>query len=98
MHEKAISFYEKVYQNVFRGSNRWLPNFKARYDICMLTVTGERLTRDTFTVLLFIEKFKRKVDKLSLTAEQIYNADKRGLFSHVQPNKIYVHQKELNGA
>lgn len=53
---------------------------------------------NTFAILPFIETFKRKVDELSLSVEQIYNVNKSGLFRCVLPNKTYVHRKKLNAS
>lgn len=50
------------------------------YVCLLLTVTGEKLSSDTAAVAPFIEKFKKKVDELNLRPEQVYNADKSGLF------------------
>ncbi|XP_022823355.1 jerky protein homolog-like [Spodoptera litura] len=93
--QKALTFYEKIYKNAnFKASDGWFQNFKSRYGIRLLTITGEKLSSDTSAVAPFVEKFKKKVDDLGLTPDQVYNADESGLFWRVLPNKTYVYRKE----
>ncbi|KAI8441470.1 hypothetical protein MSG28_015064 [Choristoneura fumiferana] len=73
---------------------RVVQKFKPRLGIRLLTVTGEKLSSGTAAVAAFVEKFKKKVNDLSLIPDQVYNADESGLFWRVLPNKTYVYRKE----
>lgn len=95
LREKAKQFYQKITKkDDFRASDGWLDNFKKRFGIRFLTITGEKLSSDVSAVDPFQKKFELKVQELGLLPEQVYNADESGLFWRMLPHKTFVHCTE----
>lgn len=95
--EKARFFYKKIMNNDdFHASEGWLDKFKRRFGIRILSMTGEKLSCDTDAVEPFKEEFKKAIDEMGLTPDQVYNADESGLFWRLLPNKTYVHRAEAS--
>jgi hypothetical protein len=87
--EKAKYFYKIIMnKDDFRASDRWLDKFKRRFEICFLTITGEKLSCDISAVDPFVRKFHDKIEELSLGPEQVYKADERSLFGGFWPQNI----------
>ena len=92
---KAKFFYEKITgRDDFAASSGWLDNFKKRFKIRQLTVTGEKLSSNFAAVDPFQKLFLNKVRELNLGPEQVYNADESGLFWRALPKKTLVHKDE----
>lgn len=97
MKEKAKFFYRKIMNNDdFQASEGWLDKFKRRFGIRLLSTTGEKLSCDVDAVEPFKEEFNKVIEEMSLTPDQVYNADESGLFWRLLPNKTYVHQAEAS--
>ncbi|XP_060847818.1 jerky protein homolog [Rhopalosiphum padi] len=75
--EKARSFHRQFSKNnhAFNACKGWLDNFKKRHGIRRLKISDEKLS-----IKPFQEEFKQLVIQKKFKAEQIYNADKSGLF------------------
>lgn len=93
MCEKAKSFYRENHgDDNFKASAGWLENFKHRYGIRQLSITGERLSSNAAVVEPFKKKIKQKIDEMQLSMDQIYNADESGLFWRMLPQKTLAHR------
>lgn len=92
--DQAKKIFAVIYPNrhltEFNASNGWLDNFKQRYGIRLLRITGEKLSCDVSQIGPFFEKFYAKVREMELTPEQIYNADESALFYRILPTKTFV--------
>lgn len=95
LQEKAKYFYNEITgRDDFAASAGWLDNFKKRFKIRQLTITGEKLSSDFSAVDPFQKLFLEKVQELNLNPHQICNADESGLFWRVLPTKTLVHKDE----
>lgn len=74
----------------FNASEGWLKNFKKRYGIRYLKVTGEKLTNKKHLVAPSKDTFQKKIADLGLTLDQIYNADESGLYFRLLPDHTFV--------
>lgn len=93
--QKALSFYSQIYgKEDFQASDGWLAKFKARHGIRLLSISGEKVSSDHAAVEPFVQMFKKRIEELGLTAEQVYNADETGLFWKMLPRQTYVHRNE----
>lgn len=58
---KCLNLFFLKYKNAnFKASGGWFQNFKSRFGIRLLTVTGEKLSSDTVAVALFVEIITKK--------------------------------------
>ncbi|XP_054729326.1 jerky protein homolog-like [Anastrepha obliqua] len=75
--EKAKQCCSQIYgQSVeFVASNGWFSNFRSRYGIKFLRISGEKLSNDSTAVQPFIEKLRKKIAEMGITYNQVYNAD-----------------------
>lgn len=80
----------------FNASDGWLDNFKKRFGIRLLTISGEKLSSQHELVAPFKTKLHQKITELGLLPQQIYNADETGLFYKMLPRKTYVTAEEKN--
>lgn len=64
----------------FLANNGWVVNFKKRHEKRELKVYGEKLANKSDSINPFLGKFNKTIRVLSLTKEQIYNANESGLF------------------
>ena len=77
-----------------RFSNGWLRNFKKRHGIRQLVLSGERLSADADGALSFQSKFLEITSKYNLHCDQIYNADKTGLYYRCLPTRTLAGNNE----
>lgn len=95
LREKAKSFYSQTHgDSNFKASSGWLDNFKRRYGIRQLSITGEKLSSDMGAVEPFKKCLQNKIKELQLSLDQIYNADESGLFFKMLPQKTLAHRSE----
>lgn len=87
---KAMQLSRDLNITEFHASNGWLHKFKRRFSIRFLKVCGEKLSSQPELVEPFKHKLFKIIEDLSLTPEQIYNADESGLFFKLLPDKTYV--------
>lgn len=87
--EKALQFNAKLNGDAsFKASIGWVDNFKGRHGIRELNIEGEKMSAASVeTVNAFRDKFKKMIDEMGLTREQIYNADETGLNYKALPTK-----------
>lgn len=83
---KARFFYRNIMNtDDFQASEGWLDKFKRRFGIRLLSTTGEKLSCDIDAVEPYKEKFKKVIEEMALTPDQVYNADESGLFWRLLP-------------
>lgn len=93
--EKAKFFSQQFDRTEnFKASSGWLQNFKNRYGIRQLSISGEKLSSDTLAVEPFKMKLLEKIEEMNLCSDQLYNADESGLFWKMLPQKTLAHSKE----
>lgn len=92
---KAKSFYKLITgKDDFLASAGWLDKFKSRHGIRFLKVSGEKLSSDVSALLPFQEKFRRLVQEMGLSRDQVYNADESAAFWRALPDTTWVHRQE----
>lgn len=92
---KAKDIYYRVLGNEnFTASDGWLQRFKRRYGIRWLKIADEKLSAKSELVEPFIQRLRDTIEKNNLTSYQLYNADEKGLFWKLLPDKTYVTHKE----
>lgn len=74
----------------FSASDGWLQNFKHRFGIRLLKISGEKLSTNPELVNPFKQDLQSMIERLNLTNEQLYNADETGLFWRLLPEKTLV--------
>lgn len=93
MQARKFSSALKIPEN-FKFSSKWIQNFKKRFGIRKLKLTGEKLSSDTKNIEPFKNEFFRNIKKRKLLASQIYNADESALFFKMLPTHSLVHENE----
>jgi hypothetical protein len=78
----------------FNNSQGWLQNFKKRFGIRSLKISGEKLSSNIEAVEPFKNVLQQKIEKMGLSKDQIYNADETGLFWKCRPDKTFVSSSE----
>ena len=96
LREKAKQIHQKINGNgsSFSASSVWLVRFKKRYGICILKITGEKLSSQPELVDPFKIKLREKNAEMQLSKDQIYNVDESGLYWKLLPDKTYVSTSE----
>lgn len=80
--------------NSFNASDGWINNFKARFGVRLLAISGEKLSSNKDAVLPFKQKLKKTMADFGISRQQLYNADESGLFWRMIPSKTFVHSGE----
>ena len=83
---KAIEFANKMNVENFRAFNGRLDRWKKRFNVSLKTVSGER-NICTHEMVTPWEQTTSPTIMCKYDLNQIYNADKLGLFYRAQPNK-----------
>lgn len=92
---KAKSLHEEMKEKEkFSASDGWLQNFKRRFGIRFLKISGEKLSTNPELVEPFKQNLRSIIERLNLVNEQIYNADESGLFWRLLPGKTLVRSDE----
>jgi hypothetical protein len=73
-------FDELKLQGDFNASSSWLTRFKQRHGIRQITVQGEKLSCDEPTADEFKNEFQKFIENEGFIPEQIFSADKTGLY------------------
>ncbi|XP_064423076.1 jerky protein homolog [Latimeria chalumnae] len=89
--EKAKAYHSEMkIEGDCNYSTGWLQKFKNCHGIRHLKASGEKLSADHEAAEKYVEDFARLVTENDLTAEQIYNTDKTGLFWRCLPRNTLV--------
>lgn len=88
--EKAKQLHSKYEKGGFNASHGWFNRFRERHGICILKVTGEKLSSQAELVAPFLNEFNDKVAELKLLPNQIYNADEGPLTWKSLPDSTLV--------
>lgn len=94
--EKARQLFVSQYgsDKSFNASIGWFQNFKKRYGIRGLKISGEQLSSQPELVAPFKRELQKEIEHRDLDECQIYNADESALFWKMLPDKTLVHSKE----
>lgn len=82
----------------FIASDGWLTKFKKRFNLRILKISGEKLSCNTESAILFINDFKKIILENEFVQEQIYNCDETGLVYKSLHNKTNVAYFEKSAA
>ncbi|GBN60586.1 Jerky -like [Araneus ventricosus] len=95
--EKALLLRQKLNENEsFSASQGWLDKFKKRHGIRQLAIAREKLSVIKDSAKDFVERFEEMIEKENLTLDQIYIADKTGLFYRMMPSKSLASKEEAS--
>lgn len=97
--EKANILYNLLYPEnlvTFTASSGYLTRFKKRYHIRNLSITGEKLSADMESAVIFVDEFKLLTT--GYTSDQICNSDETGLYYRTIPDKTLVSWFEKSAA
>ena len=82
--EKALQLFPSHYpgedESAFKASSGWLRKFCRHHGVRELSLQGEALSPDTFTVEPFCQNLKNKIAAEGYSRFQIFNADETGLW------------------
>nr|XP_005993580.1 PREDICTED: jerky protein-like [Latimeria chalumnae] len=97
--EKAKAYHSEMkIEGDCDYSTGWLQKFKNRHGIRHLKASGEKLSADHEAAEKYVKDFARLVTENDLTAEQIYNADKTGLFWRCLPRNTLICNDEKSAS
>ena len=96
LREKAREFHQTMDLEESQFSDGWLKNFRKRYDIKHLKVSGEKNSADTEAAENYVEVFNKMVMEDKLLPSQIYNADETGLLWRCIPRNTLATSQESN--
>lgn len=77
-------------ENTFVASNGWFDNFKRRFGIRILTISGEKLSADLTHITPFIHRLLGQMLEMNISENKLYNADESGLYFRMLPTKTYA--------
>ena len=85
----------------FKGSAHFISNCIKRNNRIAVNLHGEANTYEPEERKQIMDKWKKNelhplIEKYSVPAERIYNADQTGLFYQKLPNKLYVNKDKKN--
>ena len=89
---KVMEFSEKLNVKDFHASDGWLDRLKKRYIVSFKTVSCE-VSACTSEMVALLEETMLPTILSKYKPNQIYNADKFGLFYWIQPKKDFPSQK-----
>lgn len=96
LREKAREFHQTMDLEECQFSDGWLRNFRKRYGIKHLKVSGEKNSADTEAAENYAEVFNKMVMEDKLLPSQIYNADETGLLWRCIPRNTLATNQENN--
>ena len=92
---KAKWFGDKLGIEGFKGSDKWVLNFKRRHGIWCLTLHGEAASVESMTVEDYRESFQELAKEYE--PRNIFNLDETALFYKLTPNRTLCNQAKANG-
>lgn len=86
--ENAKFFYKKMtHKDDFKDFDGWIDKLKKHFAVKLLCMTEEKLSYDVDSIEQYKKKFQKVIQELSLTLDQVCNADKSGSFWRLLPKK-----------
>lgn len=78
----------------FSASKGWLENFKKRFALRNICLSGEAASADTEAAKLYPVELKMIIEDGGYVDDQIFNADETGLFWKKMPKRTYISKSE----
>lgn len=78
----------------FSASKGWLDNFKRRFALHNICLTGEAASADEEAAKLYIPVIRQIIEEGGYNDDQIFNADETGLFWKKMPKRTYIAKTE----
>lgn len=78
----------------FSASKGWLENFKKRFALKNICLSGEAASADTEAAKLYPAELKKIIEDGGYVDDQIFNADETGLFWKKMPKRTYISKAE----
>lgn len=85
---------EKKSKSEFSASKGWLDNFKNRFSLKNICLSGEAASADTEAAELYPAELKKIIEEGGYVDDQIFNADETGLFWKKMPKRTYISKTE----
>ncbi|CAM5145958.1 unnamed protein product [Eretmochelys imbricata] len=104
LREKALSLYvlfkppakerQPSDEKEFKASQGWLNSFRDRFDLKNVQTTGEAASDNEEAAKAYPKQLKKIIEEKGYLPEQVFNADKTGLFWEKMPNRTYTTKSE----
>ncbi|XP_042226453.1 tigger transposable element-derived protein 1-like [Homarus americanus] len=78
----------------FQTSKGWFDNFKRRFGLKNVKMTGEAVSADTMAAKTFPAESKAILEEQGYKPEQVWNMDETGLFWKKTPQRTFIAQEE----
>ncbi|XP_063875817.1 tigger transposable element-derived protein 1-like [Scylla paramamosain] len=98
---KALSIFKMLkehagedYSQEFTASTGWFKQFKKRFQLHNVRITGEAATADEEGAKKFIETLDEVIVEEGYQPKHIFNVDETGLFWKRMPERSYIHKEE----
>lgn len=78
----------------FSASKGWLENFKKRFSLKNICLSGEAASSDTEAAKQYPAELKKIIEDGGYVDDQIFNADETGLFWKKMPKRTYISKTE----
>lgn len=90
--KKALEVARKIKYDSFKASRGWLDCFKQRHNIVFKSICGKLAS----TNVTDVNEWKSKIIKIvtGYNSQDIFNADKTGLFYQVLPDKSWFYKEQ----
>lgn len=85
---------QKKTKDEFSASKGWLDNFKKRFSLKNICLSGEAASADTEAAKLYPTELKKIIQDGGYVDDQIFNADETGLFWKKMPKRTYISKSE----
>lgn len=96
--EKAKRLFESLNTNEetvsFQASKGWFENFKKRFSLHNVKITGESASADHEAANRYPTELKQLIESKGYHPDQVFNADETGLFWKRMPARTFVSQTE----
>jgi hypothetical protein len=100
--EKALRLYNHFVQQAdtpidktaFSASKGWFENFKKRFSLHNVQITGEASSADHEAASSYPNEFYKIIIEKGYVPEQVFNADETGLFWKKMPSRTFISKQE----
>ena len=98
--DKAKTLYdhfsddENKENNSFMASKGWFENFKKRFALHNIRMTGEAASADHVAADAYPAEFAKVIEEKGYRPEQVFNADETGLWWKKMPSRTFIAKEE----